>query len=435
MASSSVRPPSLEPDTSSEVELDEPLSQQQTAKRSVWNLRHFLDFATALRNSLQELIVKKHYGHYDSVHVLFLAWGVPASSTTKELKDLEYFLRTHLKFTTQYHQIVCNDAANEFDSMLEDVVRAYAGANELLIIYYAGHSRLYVAEKTTTWQATREPASSPVLVFLESASAPVHVLPELNWSTIENRLNQTSAKHSNILYILDSGYTPSMCPPSPQGSKELLAASKDVPKSTAVGDYLFTADLLHELRQQIQATDSISVSTLHSRIIKRQAERQIPKPYHLPLSAKASSSSIVLASMTEDNPCIPTRLRESQSVTLCMIQVKISARGTPVEWWKEYIDHSATTEKLGVKVHPGDYVKHLACDIVGEAHVILVSMPSEVSRKIVEKTSGRAFTELKTVNSEAALTKDMLHEAWRKARVPTASLPRRFLGDQFFLPL
>ena len=431
MTSSFLRTPSLGPDTGSEVELDEPLSWQQTAKRDDGNLRRFPSFATALRDSLQELIVKKHYGHYDSVRVLFLVWGVPAS----ELRDLERFLRSHLKFTIQYHQIVCNDPGNELDSVLEDVVRAYAGANELLIIYYAGHSSLDVAEKNITLQATRESVSSPVPDSPEPASASVHALPRLKWSTIEKRLNQTSAKHSNILYIMDSGYTPSMYAPSSQGSKELLAASKDKPKSAAVGDCLFTADLLQELRQHIQATGSISVSTLHSHIARRHAKRQIPKPYHLPVSHKASSSSIVLASMTEDNPCIPTKLRESQSVTLCMIRVKISARGTPAELWDEYIDHSATVKKLGVEVHPADYVKRLACKIVDQYHVILVSMPSEVSRKIVKKTNSPAFTELNTVETEAALTKDMLNEAWRKASGHIASLPTQFLVDQYHLPL
>lgn len=410
MASPSLQTPSLTPDTGSEDELDEASSWQHHAGRTDLYLPPFAAFTTVFFNSLEDLIVKKHYGHYDSVHVMLLAWDVPLDSTIKELEDLEQFLTDYLKFSAEYYDIAREDTGNEFNSKLEDVVREYAGANELLIFYYAGHSRLDVTRNTTIWQATRE-----------SASPPVHVLTGLNWSTIENRLNQTIAKHSNILYILDSGYTPSMCAPSSRGSKELLAASKDVPKSPAVEDYLFTADLLHELRQQIHATGSISVSTLHSRIIERQAERQIPKPYHLPLSDKASSSSIVLASMTEDSPCIPTRLRESQRVTLCMIQVQVSYGPTPgerAELWADCI----IVWKEGVGARPVDYVRRLASGIVGQVHVILVLMPSELSRKLVKMIDSRGFAELKVVKSEAAFTQDMLNEALRKAGLPTEGL-------------
>ena len=232
MAFQSTRTSSLSPDTSSDFDLDKPLSRQQYAKLSVSNLPHFYCFALNLCKSLKDLIVKKHYRHYDSVHVLLLAWGTPTSSTIKELEDLKYFLETDLSFPTEYYQLADNDAGNELDSKLEDVIRAYGGGNELLIIYYAGNSRLDIAEKTTTWQTARAYDSQ-----------------ELNWSTIENRLNQTIATHSNILYILDSAYTPGGRPSSSPGRKELLAASKDVLNSAAVKDYLFTADLLHELRR------------------------------------------------------------------------------------------------------------------------------------------------------------------------------------------
>ena len=332
-------------------------------------------------------------------------------STIKKLDDLEYFLTQHLNFGAECYKIAREDAVKEFNSMIEDVVREHAGPNELLIIYYAGHGRLDVTRNTTIWQATRE-----------SASPPDPDLTELNWSTIENRLNQTIARHSNILYILDSGYTPSMCAPSPRGSKELLAASKDVPKSPAVEEHLFTADLLHELRQQIHAIGSISVSTLHAHIMERQAERQILKSYHLPLSAKASSSSIVLAPMTKDKPCKPTRLRDSQRVTLCMIhmmQDQESYGNIYREHGESFWPDCITVRNADVEARPVDYVKRLACGIVDEVRVVLVLMPSQLSRKLAKKLNHRAFTELKVVKSEAAFTQDMLNEAKRKAGLLT----------------
>ncbi len=413
MASAYERTPSLEADASSELEPDEPLSRQQLARRSDSNLPLFSFFATTLFYSLKKLIVKKHSGHYDSVHVLHLAWGVPAGSTIKELNDLKHFMKTHLKFTTEYYQLARDDAGDELNSKLEDVVRAYGGANELLIIYYAGHGRLDMGRKTTTWQATRDFPSTRDHILLGSNSSTFE--NRLNWSTIETRLNQSIARDSNILYILDSCYTPGTFPLSPGGSKELLAASKDMSKSNAFGDYLFTADLLHELRQQTESTGSISVSTLYSLIIERQAERQIPEPFHLALSDKASSSSIVLASMTEGDPCIPSSLKESQSVTLCKIQVEVFPVSTLTQQWEELINNSPAVEKVGLKIHPADYVNRLDSRIVGQFHVILVSMPTEVSRKLVKTTRSRFFAELKTVESEAAITSDIVNEALRKA--------------------
>lgn len=386
MAFQSTRTSSLVPDTSSDFDVDK--------------LPHFIRFAINLCQSLIDPIVKKHYGQYDSVHVLLLAWGTPTGSTIKELEDLEYFLKTDLNFTTDYYQIARNDAVNEFDSKLEDVVSAYGGANELLIIYYAGHSHLDVAEKTTTSQTAR-----------------AHDLRELNWSTIENRLNQTIATESNILYILDSAYMPGGRLSSSPGRKELLAASKHVPKSAAVKDYLFTADLLHELRKQIQATGSVNVSTLYSCIIQRQAGRHITKPYHLALSDKASSSSIVLARMRAYDPCTPVCLDQSRNVALCMIQAQ--AAGDPDKLWSQYISSSRAVQEGNITVHPLDYVKRYECHELKGVHYILVSMPSEVSRKIVKKTAvGRAFIELGIFGSEAAITQEI-----RDAAILTASLP------------
>ena len=106
--------------------------------------------------------------------------------------------------------------------------------------------------------------------------------------------------------------------------------------------------------------------------------------------------------MTEDNPCIPTKLRESQRVILCMIQVQVFYGPTPgerTELWADYI----TVRQEGVGARPIDYVRRLASGIVGQVHVVLVLMPSEVSRKLV---------------SEAALTQDMSNEALRKAGLP-----------------
>ena len=368
MASPSVQIPSLAPDTGSEDEYDEASSWQYHAAQTREHLPRFSCFSETFLDCLKDLIVRKHSGLYDSVYVWFLAWDTFLKSTPiiKELDDLEEFFIGQLKFGVECHPLAGEIAVEEFNSMLEEIVRERAGANELLIIYYAGHSRLDVTENTTILQATRE-----------SASPPDHVSRELNWSTIENRLNQTSARHSNILYILDSGYTPSMCAPGRGGSKELLAASKDVPKSPAVDDHLFTADLLHELRQQIQATGSISISTLHARIMERQAERQIPKPYHLPLTDKASSTSIVLAPMTKDKPCITTKLRDSQKVTLCMIHMMQAEKSYEHlrELGEKLWQYSTTVSSADVKIRSLDYVRRLAYDIVDGIQVILVLMP------------------------------------------------------------
>ena len=192
--------------------------------------------------------------------------------------------------------------------------------------------------------------------------------------------------------------------------------------SQASDDYSFTTDLMDELQAHFSRPNSVSVSTLHSRMIKRQAERQIPKPYHLPLSENARLSSIVLASMIEDDPRRPASLRDKfQSVTICMIRVKFSPGDLPNDprfWWENCIDDKSV-EKEGVATEPVEYVRRLDFQKVGQVHVIFVLMPSALSRKIAKKMEWRAFAELETVDSEAALTDAIVKKASRKAGLPT----------------
>ena len=68
---------------------------------------------------------------------MLLACGVPLDSTIKELEGLVQFLTDYLKFSAEYYDIARENTGNKFSSKLEDVVRECAGANELLIIYYA----------------------------------------------------------------------------------------------------------------------------------------------------------------------------------------------------------------------------------------------------------------------------------------------------------
>ena len=389
--------PPLGADNSSMSEPDEmPLSQLRRDERNAV-LEDFSIFGRALHDSLKELLANRRYGRYNSVHVLFLAWKTTQTREIEELPQLEEVFKNQLKFTTERYDITREQLEESLDSRLEAAVRSHAGADELLIIYYAGHGRLDKHRNTTTWQPT-----------MDSSTPGDDIVLPLNWSVFEDRLNQTIVKDSHILYIVDSCYKPRKYTANSRGSKELLATSQ------AAAGYSFTRDLTDELQAHFSKTGSISVSTLHSRIIERQAQRQISEPYHLPLSDKASPPSIVLASMTEDGPRMPTSLGKSQSVTICMIRVKNSPPSDPAKWWKEYIVNSVTVEKTDL----GDYVKLLVCDRVDEVHVFLVSMPSKVSRKIVKRIRWRAFAELKTVTSEAALSQDVMNEAWRKAILP-----------------
>ena len=370
------------------------------------SLGRFEEFSEALEESLEELIVNRRFGRYNSVHALLLAWKTPENREVELVKQLAKVFENTLNFTTKRHEILPDQSEEPLTLELEAAVRKHAAADELLIIYYAGHGCLDKQGKTTTWEQTGDSATRENDVSLP-----------LNWSGFENRLNLDIGIKSDILYIVDSTYKSRTYPPNSGGSKELLGTSQ------ASDDYSFTTDLMDELQAHFSRPNSVSGSTLHSRMIKRQAERQIPKPYHLPLSENARLSSIVLASMTEDDPRRPATLRDkSQSVTLCMIRVKFPPGYLPNDsryWWGECIDRFESVEKEGVATEPVDYVRRLDFQKVGQVHVILVLMPSALSRKIAKKMEWRAFAELETVDSEAALTDAILKKASRKAGLPT----------------
>ena len=405
MASQSAPTPSLVTGTASGSEPDETLSNQELPKYPDVELWYFDSLVKRLSWTLvDDLMVKKQYGRYHSVHVLFLLWGDSPNSVVKDVQNLSLFMEKKLHFTSDIYQIRFK---NQLEDQLERCIHKYAGATELLIIHYAGESRLDVANNNTIWQGHTSPSAAD--------SAP----KSLNWTAIETRLNYEIAQDSNILYILDCCYTPKLCPPSSRGTKELLAASKDVPKSTSVYTSLFTADLLHELRQQTEATGSINVSTLHSRIKARQAARQIPEPYHLALSEKASTSSIVLAEGKESAACIPTSLIESQSITFCMIRLNpmedIKKKPGAEKLWVKYILEGKAIEKEGLKVYEADYMKYLHYAEINRAHVFLVVMPTEVSRGLARRAPKEGFTQLKTAGSGATLDAHTKREAWRLA--------------------
>ena len=244
---------------------------------------------------------------------------------------------------------------------------------------------------------------------------------------IEDELNNSIAKNSHILYIVDSSYKPRNYPtdnagyPTSSGIKGLMGTSQ------AADVHWYTRDLIDELQAHFVQSDSISATTLHSRMKDRQAERQIPEPYHIPRSALGRKSTIKLASTTEDDPRRPTALRDNQSVTICVIQVKCAdhhRRGEPLWWWGGYFDHGdKTVEKGGVRVCPLEYVRLLDNGIFKKRHVILALMPSELARKIGKKLKWQTFGEVKTLPSQGVVTEEICEAAFRKAGFRKAAQP------------
>ena len=400
MAASLARTPPLVSDDDSGSEPEEYPSQLVANDRNA-HLQKFSDFVTSLYDSVKELIVKSCYGRYNSVHVLFLAWKTPNTHEITELAELEEIFKNKLGFTTERYDIGVEEVQESVQLKLDEVVRSHAGADELLIVYYAGYGRLRAHGRTTTLQPDRD-----------SPAADHDVVQPLQWSVIENRLDKKVAKDSDILYILDSYYTPGNCRSS-QGGKEVLASSQ------ATGNYTYTTNLIHELQNRIATTSPIRVSDLHHLIEVRHRNSRIPAPSHHVLSSKASTSSIALASMEQDVPCIPIPLSDSQGVTLCKIRVKRSPNFNPEKWWEDNIVRGATVvEDAGLRVRPVDYVKFKDWNIYGETDVILVSMPSELSRKLAKKIRSQAFLEMKHVKSEADLTQCVVDEVWAKCHDP-----------------
>ena len=385
-------------------------------------LDQFQDFADAVYKSLEELIVNRRFGRcYKSVHVLFLAWKNPP---VPEIEELAQVFKTRLRFTTERYDMRNDIPTGELEELLlmtlEAAVRSHAGADELLIIYYAGHGRLAMDGNTVTWQPTEN------FDDIDERS--------LNWSTIEDRLNDSIAKKSDILYIVDSNYKHRNYPtdnaevgyPTSGGTKGLMGTSQ------AAGGYLYTRDLIDELQAHFPQSgspqsDSISAINLHSRMKDRQAKRQIPEPYHIPRSAPGRHSSIKLASVTEDDPRRPTALRDDQSVTICVIQVEYAEnhdRGEPIWWWGDYFDEdSRTVEKEGVSVCPLEYVRLLDHGKFNQRHVILALMPSELARKIGKKLKWQTFGEVKTLPSQGVVTEEICEAAFRKAGFRKAAQP------------
>ena len=185
------------------------------------------DFATTLDHILGELLYKQYYGRYNSLHVLLVAWKTSTTHEIKELAQLREIFENKLQFTTERYDITREVRPETFEIELEEAMRIHARADELLIIYYAGHGRLDKGSHVTFWQPTKDPPTTDNPTPLP-----------LNWKTLEYRLNHSIAKDSDILYILDSCYTPSMRQSISRGSKELLAASQ------SDGDYSFTNRLV-----------------------------------------------------------------------------------------------------------------------------------------------------------------------------------------------
>ena len=424
MATPHESPPPLVADFSSMSEPDElPLSRPRYDERYAV-LEQFQDFADAVYKSLEELIVNRRFGrYYKSVHVLFLAWKTPP---IPEIEELAQVFKNRLHFTTERYDMRNDIPAGELEELLlltlEAAVRSHAGADELLIIYYAGHGRLDMDGDTVTWQPT------------ENSTTPDDIDQRyLNWSKIEDRLNNSIAKTSDILYIVDSSYNHRNYPtdnagvgyPTSGGTKGLMGTSQ------AAGGYLYTRDLIDELQaqfpRQFPQSDFISGITLHSRMKDRQAKRQIPEPYHIPRSFLGRKSSIKLPSVTEDDPRRPTALRDNQSVTICVIQVKLAEHhrgGEPPWWWGDYFDEdSRTVKKEGISVCPLEYVRLLDHDKFNERHVILALMPSDLARKIGKKLKWQTFGELKTIPSQDMVTEEICEAALLKAGFRKAAQP------------
>ena len=245
MASPSAGTPSLYTDPGSEPEHEESQSLVQLLNQKLLVPEYF-SFTSALEGSLRKLIVKSHYGPYNSVHVLFLAWKTPDTSKIKELAQLEKLFKNNLESTIERYEIHGEGVQDSLNSKLDEVVRSHAGVDELLIIHYAGHGRSNTHEKITTWQPHRR-----------SPTPEDYILRPLNWSDIKFRLKHSVTEDSNILYILNSSSTPSMHQSTSRGSKELLANGQ------AGGDYSFTTDLSDELQAQFPATDPITVGGIH----------------------------------------------------------------------------------------------------------------------------------------------------------------------------
>ena len=435
MATPYESPPPLVADISSVSEPDElPLSKLRYDERYAI-LEQFEDFADAVYKSLEELIVNRHSRFYKSVHVLFLAWIIPP---IPEIEQLAQVFQNKLHFTTERYDMRYDIPTGEMEELLllklEAAVRSHAGADELLIIYYAGHGRLDMDGNTVTWQPTE---NSPTPDDIDQR--------QLNWSTIEDRLNNSIAKESDILYIVDSTYKHRNYPtdnagyPISGGTKGLMGTSQ------AAGGYLYTRDLIDELQAHFAQLNSISGITLHSRMKDRQAKRQIPGPYHIPRSFLGRYSSVKLASITEDDPRTPTALKYDQSVIICVIQVKFAdgdARGDPLWWWEECFDNDdKTVEKGGVRACPLEYVRlletgkfnerHVPLEYVrlleagklNERHVILALMPSELARKIGKKLKWQTFGEVETLPPKAVLTEEICEAALLKAGFRKAAQP------------
>ena len=153
MATPHESPPPLVADVSSVSEPDElPLSRLRYGERYAF-LEQFEDFAEAVYKSLEELIVNRQFGRfYKSVHVLFLAWTTPL---IPEIEELAQVFKNRLHFTTERynmrHDIPTGAMEELLNLKLEAVVRSHAGADELLIIYYAGHGHLDMDGNTVTW--------------------------------------------------------------------------------------------------------------------------------------------------------------------------------------------------------------------------------------------------------------------------------------------
>ena len=395
MARQHAQIPPLVVDISSGSEPDEPPSQLRLEKERDSLLKDFSAFNTAFSNSLREVIVKRHYGCYNSVHVLFVVFLVwkNKNPVLGKLAQVEEVFKDRLKCTTERYEFTTRKNEVELLNLrLEEAARTHAGDDEFLIIYYAGHGHLDMHETTASSQSNRKPRTL-------GGDIP---LP-WNWSTVENGLEQSIADNSNTLHIFDSCYTP---------SEEVLAASQ------AVGRYLFTTDQTNELQVQISVPVDISVLALYTSQAKRSTNflKNFLRPSHRTLSDKGSPSRSSLASKTEDQPCIPTLLSDSKVVTLCLIKIQSSEE----EMWNEVwtlgvLMQEATVAKADTIAYTVKYLEVRQWERINGADLIIALMPSEVFRILVKQPNSRAYVELTTVRSGPDLEQEIAEVEIKKA--------------------
>ncbi|OIW34642.1 hypothetical protein CONLIGDRAFT_665362 [Coniochaeta ligniaria NRRL 30616] len=197
----------------------------------------------------------RHQSKYTDVKVLLLSWDSDDLGVDREISVLESVFKDAYHYDdVQHWKIPDKRPGHEASARIARFLERGGDADNLLIVYYAGHAMPNVNHGLPTWFANRQPNS-----------------PKLNSSMIQDYLCEVDDASPDILFLYDTCHSANGhgSIESSRSAIALLAACGFESVAAEIGHHSFTYALIQELSEAARQQKAISVPQLHSSMLTR----------------------------------------------------------------------------------------------------------------------------------------------------------------------